>query len=263
MPIMAYTEKHFGKNSNAFGFGADRGMGWPLDPYPGHGLRDVIVNSQLNFSALNPELFGWSAGSLLLVALGLFAGRLRGNDLLMLVAIAAVFVAHAFYWFSGGPDFGARYWHLMFAPLLILAARGIEFLEARISPGHAAAVIAALCGLTLATYLPWRAIDKYHRYLRMAPDVRELAEKHRFGRSLVLVRGEEFPDYGSAAVYNPLDWNGTGPVYAHDKSPEVRAALLKAYAGRPVWILDGPSLSPDGRFRVAAGPTPAHELANH
>jgi hypothetical protein len=175
----------------------------------------------------------------------------------MLAAIAAVFVAHAFYWYGGGPDFGARYWHLMLLPLVVLTARGIEQFAARTEPFRAGAVVVSLCALSLLVYMPWRALDKYHGYLRMRPDIRALAAAHGFGRSLVLVRGERFPDYESAAVYNPLDWNAAAPVYALDKSPEIRARLIQAFPDRPVWIVDGPTRTSNGRFRVVAGPLQA------
>ena len=45
-PVMAYFDRIFGPGSNALGFGANRGFNWSsgLDPYPGHGVRDVLVN---------------------------------------------------------------------------------------------------------------------------------------------------------------------------------------------------------------------------
>ena len=47
-PIQAYTDKHYGPDSNAIGFGPERGLPWPLDPYPGHSPRDAVVNANLN-----------------------------------------------------------------------------------------------------------------------------------------------------------------------------------------------------------------------
>ena len=96
-------------------------------------------------------------------------------------------------------------------------------------------------------------MGKYRHYRGMRPDVRYLAKEHDFGRSLVLVRGARHPDYASAAVYNPIDLHANEPIYAWDASPEIRAALLKAYADRPVWILDGPSLT-GAAYRIVAGP---------
>src|SRR5262249_54215865 len=117
----------------------------------------------------------------------------------------------------------------------------------------------SLCALTLVNYFPWRAIDKYHHYLRMRPDVLRLARQYDFGKSLVLIRGERFPDYMSAAVYNPLDLRAAAPVYAWDRNPEVRAKALKAYADRKVWIIEGPSITGAG-FKVVEGPLVAREL---
>jgi hypothetical protein len=47
--IMALTDKYRGSNSNAFGSGADRGMGWAMDPSPGHG-PSTMVNANFIFS---------------------------------------------------------------------------------------------------------------------------------------------------------------------------------------------------------------------
>jgi hypothetical protein len=93
----------------------------------------------------------------------------------------------------------------------------------------------------------------------MRPDIRRLAAQHAFGESLVLVRGRRFPDYASAAAYNPVDLRAPAPIYVWDRSPEVRKAVLEAYRGRRVWIVAGPSETGDG-FIVERGPVPAAEL---
>lgn len=260
-PIMRYMDEHHGRNSNAYGFGADRGMGWATDAYPGHTPFESLINDELNGSSLNTELFGWSTGSLALMALLVFSGGARKPDLLMLAACCVTVVAYMPYWGNGGGDFGARYWFVMLVPCAALTARGLERLEGWL--GHegredarATAAVAALCALALLTYFPWRSFDKYYHYLRMRPDVLTLARENHFGRSLVLVRGESFPDYASAGVYNPIDLHADAPVYGWDRSPEVRAALLHAYSDRPVWILDGPSLTGAG-YRIASGPLQA------
>jgi hypothetical protein len=93
----------------------------------------------------------------------------------------------------------------------------------------------------------------------MRPDVRVLAQDYHFGRSLVLVRGEQFPDYASAAVYNPLNLQANAPVYAWDRDRAVHDQVLQVYADRPVWIVEGPTITHAG-FRVAAGPLKAAAL---
>jgi hypothetical protein len=282
-PLTAYFDQRYGRGTNAFGFGPERGVGWGIDPFPGHGPLDALVNAGLNVFSINIELLGWSTGSLLLAALVIVSGRWSTADRLMLACLVAVAGAHSFYWFSGGPDFGARYWFLALVPLLALTVSGIRLLEQKLERQRAPAAraldpvagdsadtrigedasresggtrilvaVLALCALTMLNYVPWRAVDKYHHYRGMRPDVRALAQTHGFGKSLVLVSGKR-RDYASAAVYNPLDLRDDAPVYAWDRSPAVRAAVLRAYPERPVWIVRGPTLTGRG-FSVVAGP---------
>jgi hypothetical protein len=66
-PLNAYIDEHFGPGRNDYGFGPNRGFGWPLDPNPGHSPVDALINANLNSSSLNAELFGWSTGFLLIL----------------------------------------------------------------------------------------------------------------------------------------------------------------------------------------------------
>ena len=267
-PLNAYIDKHYGSGRNDFGFGPNRGLGWGLQPFPGHSPLGALINANLNISSLNIELFGWSTGSLLLILLVVFAGMKHRSDYLMISVIVSIFGAHIFYWFSGGPDFGARYWYLMLVPCIALAVRGIWFIERAFESGSVGSAdqsarvmvaVLSLCIFTLVNYFPWRAIDKYHHYLRMRPDIPHLAKDYGFGKSLVLIRGDWHPDYESAAAYNSLDLHSNAPVYAWDRNPEVRAKLLSAYSDRQVWIVDGPSLTRGG-FKVSEGPLSARIL---
>ncbi len=261
-PIVKYNDEVYGAGSNALGFGDNRGYGWALDPYPGHHLPDVAVNTNLNCFQLNVELFGWSTGSLILIICLCFFGRFRQSDRIMITAVLAVIAIHALYWFSGGPDFGARYWFLMIVPCAVLTVRGGEALVARLSSSPSAAVDAStrigiaascLCASSLLVFVPWRAVDKYYHYLNMRPDVRQLSKEHHFGRSIVVVRGDAHPDYASAAAYNALDFDFDGPIYARDRGADSMSRLFAAYADRPIWFIDGPSVTGRG-FRVLEGP---------
>ena len=256
-PLMAYTDAMYGKDVNALGFGANRGIGWPgLDPLPGHGVIDVLINANLNGYQVSVELLGWGVGSLLVVALLLFSGRLTRGDWWMLAAIGLIVGLHSFYWFSGGPDFGARYWYLIIVPCIALAARGIVVLSSGATAEAGSRIqlgALALCVTTVSAFVPWRAVDKYYHYRRMEPGVERLAHEHGFGSSLVLVRGRRHPDYASAAVYNPLDLRAAEPIYVWDRSPEVRSEVLRAYPDRAVWIVGGPTVTGRG-FDVLAGP---------
>jgi len=264
-PLVAYTDRMYGPGTNALGFGPNRGLGWSgLDPLPGHGFADVMINGNLNLYGVNIELLGWAGGSLLIVLIGLLGARLGRSDRWMALVAATVIGAHSFYWFSGGPDYGARYWFLILLPLLALAARGIETLRDRLRayPGGPARVHFAALGLaviTMSVFVPWRSIDKYRDYRGMRPDMRRIAAETDFGRGLVLIRGRKFPDYASAAVLNPLDLQAAQPVYAHDAGPETRRRLVAAFPDRPVWIVDGPERT-DGGYSIVAGPLAAGQV---
>ena len=266
-PLMAYTDSIYGTGSNALGFGANRGLGWPgLDPFPGHGVIDVLVNGNLNAYSLTIELLGWGTGSLLALLLLLLPVSLKRADKWMLIPVAAIIGVHSFYWFSGGPDFGARYWYLIIIPCIALAARGVVMLGERLqtlgAPDADTRVLAGamvLMATALISFFPWRAMDKYYHYRNMRPDVRELASERDFGRSVVLVRGKRHPDYASAAIYNPLDMRSDAPVYVWDRDAPITRQALEAYRDRQVWILDGPTRTGRG-FRVVAGPVRAEDL---
>jgi hypothetical protein len=261
-PLEAYYEEYFGPKANALGFGPERGLGWAIDPFPGHSPLDALVNANLNTFAVNIELFGWSTGSLFIIILFLFSGQIRRNDWLMFIAILGVLGVYSLYWFAGGPDFGARYWYLILIPLVAVTALGIQWLEKSIETGaltsgvmgtRITVMVLSLCFLSVVNFFPWRAIDKYYHYREMRPDIRSLAKSYDFGKSLVLIRGTSETDYLSAWVYNPLDPRADAPVYAWDKNLEVSAKVMAAYPDRPVWIVDGPSVTMAG-YRLIEGP---------
>jgi hypothetical protein len=265
-PIMAYTDALYGPGRNDLGFGPNRGMGWPgLDPLPGHGPADVAINANFNLFQINTELLGWGTGSLLVLLVWLASRRLHRPDWMMLAIIAVVTGLHSFYYFSGGPDFGARYWYLVIIPCLALTARGIEYLEGeaeRAVSGGAPRVLAGagvLAAVTLLVFIPWRALDKYYHYRGMRPDIRRIAAAHPLQDGIVLIRGKRHPDYASAMAYNPVDVATPRPLYAWDRSPAIRRELAAAYPGRAFWIVDGPTVTGNG-YRLVAGPLTGAQL---
>lgn len=260
LPLTAYATTHYPSRSNDLGFGPERGWGWTgLDPFPGHDAKDAAINAALNLSAVNVELFGWACGSLVFI-LVLFSGKLKSSDHKMLAAILAIICFLSLYWFSGGPDFGARYWFLMIVPLVALTARGIESAgsfeaghqtQFPVAAARSLALAAILCVMSVVTFVPWRAVDKYYHYRGMRPDVREIAKNLSLRNSLVLVEGNRHPDFASAAAYEPPGFEAGAPVYAWARTPEIATQVISAFPGRDVWILEGPSLTGAG-YRVVA-----------
>ena len=264
-PMMAYIDRLYGKGANDYGFGKDRGMGWALDPNPGHSPLDGIINTSLNVSATNVELFGWSVGSLVLVYVFVLRGRFLVADRLMLSLIALTWLAYFFNYYSGGPDFGARYWFLMIAPLVSLTARAILSFErpagmvgaGEITPprynSRLLTGVALLGASAWLVFVPWRAVDKYRYFRGMRPDLVDIRKRHAFGRGLVLITGQEFPDFASATTYNPLDLGADVPIYARRTKPVTDSAVISAFPDRVVWFVDGPSVTGHA-FLVRTGP---------
>ncbi|MBV7327907.1 glycosyltransferase family 39 protein [Chloroflexi bacterium TSY] len=267
-PLSKYYVDYFGPKANALGFGSERGLGWAIDAFPGHSPFEAIINSSLNVFSINIELFGWSTGSLILVLLLIFSGRWQKKDYLWFAPIVLIPMVYGLYWFNGGPDFGARYWYLVLIPLVVLTIRGMQQLSKQlanndmhsgfIDPRVMVAVL-SLGIFSLINFSPWRAVDKYYHYRGMQPGITELAQQHSFGSSLVLIRGNS-DDYQSTWLNNPLDPFAEVPIYAWDQGPEIRAKLAKAYTERPVWIVDGPSVTGTG-FTLIEGPITSLQLA--
>ncbi|MBP6214171.1 MAG: hypothetical protein KA447_14120 [Pyrinomonadaceae bacterium] len=268
LPIDFYYAKYSGPHSNAFGFGPDRGLGWGLDAFPGHSPFEAAINTALNVFQLNTELFGWGIGSLLFATLFLFSGTLAKKDLWAPLSILAIAGGYSLYWYHGGPDFGARYWFLCIIPLIVMTVRGFEWLAKSFQTANASSwrydpraviVLATLCIISLISYIPWRASDKYYRYLEMQPGISRFSRQFDSEKSLVLIRGNEHPDYQSAWIYNPIDFDGGGTLYAFDKSPKILTELLKKYSDRKIWVVNGPTIA-NGEYRIESGPLDASEM---
>lgn len=263
-PITKYFDEKYYPGCNRLGFGADIGnVGWTgLDPLPGHGPLDAAINANQNMYMLNFDLFGWSYGSLIFVVLVLLWGKRCASDRIFLGLIIAIVGGHSFYWFSGGPDIGARYWYQALLPLVVLTVRGVEAVREQLSAAGSAAahrlwmLVALASAVAFINVVPWRALDKYHHYRGMRADIRKLSRDHDFGHSLVLIRSASanpFPEYSSAAIFNPPSLDRPGTIYARDLGPQRSAALREHFADRAIWIVAAPSLTGEG-MRVMAGP---------
>ena len=104
---LKWSDQTWYPGGDRIGFGSNIGnVGWPhIDPLPGHGPVDVVVNANKNFYMANFELFGWSFGSLVFVALMVLLGTRQKADWIFMALAVAVVAGHSVYWFSGGPDF--------------------------------------------------------------------------------------------------------------------------------------------------------------
>jgi 4-amino-4-deoxy-L-arabinose transferase-like glycosyltransferase len=265
-PMARYFDDHWYSGANRLGFGPDIGnVGWEhIDPFPGHGILDVIVNTHQNLYLLNFESFGWSFGSIPFVLLLLLWRQWNRADWLSLIIVLATITGNSFYFFSGAPDFGARYWYQVLIPLGVLTVRGIQELQRRCASTEqtplagprvgAFVVLASL--VALINFLPWRSLGKYNHYRGVRSDIMRLAQEYNFGHSLVFVREEDKSDYPSTFIFNPPNLNSTGTIYVRDIGPAGRAAVAQNFPDRPHWIVAGSSVL-GGPFTLVSGPLPA------
>ncbi len=260
-PIQHYFDHSFYPGCNTLGFGRDKGnIGWGNDVFPGHSPFEAAVNANLNLNLLDIELFGWACGSLLLLVVAAVWGRRIVSVQPFATLAALTILSTIVYWYSGA-DLGPRYWFQCLVPFAVFTAVGAGAAATRlgIPIGRMALFVLLASILGALSVVPWRAANKYHNYRRLSPAVGRLAAEYRFGRSLVLVRGDRNTDYACAAIYNPVDLTADAPVYAWESGPDAAAQLRAAFPDRPVWIIAGPTVTGRG-FEVLARPSPSNAI---
>lgn len=259
-PQMAWTDRRWGVGVDRLGFGS--GIGIPewrqIDPLPGHGAADVVLNANKNAFMANVELFGWASGSLILAYLTLAVGPWRRSDGLCLAIVGVFVLGYSFWWFSGGPDLGPRYWYPLLVPLAALSVRGACLLAESVSLSNAGARVGAMIAVASlsasATMIPWRAATKHYRYREIGGQVRELAAKRGFGRDLIFVRSAARSDYQAAFNLNPPTLDSPRAIYAYDAGPEHRAAVVSHFPDHRVWVIGRQAPGRFSDFDVLSGP---------
>jgi len=132
----------------------------------------------------------------------------------------------------------------------VCAARGVQELRRRCSEAggshtdslRIAALVAAVCFISVVNYFPWRSLDKYHLFWGISGEMRRFAAGRHFGNGLVFIRAADDVDYISAMLVNPPTLDSPGPIFARDLGPESRAAIARRFPDRPVWIVAAPVL---------------------
>ncbi|HYC77464.1 MAG TPA: glycosyltransferase family 39 protein [Planctomycetota bacterium] len=277
-PINAYVDRLWYPGANRLGFGEDVGnppKSWRLlDPYPGHGARDVALNTNQNLYTLDVELHGWPIGSLAAIACAVCLRR-RTRPFLpieryAILTAAVLWAGYSLYWFSGGTDFGPRYWYLMLPSALLLGAGGVRRCVAAFAAPRAgasdaatsgdaarrvAAALVALVAFGVFVFVPWRGWRRYVEYRGFHSDYARLARSPELEGALVFVETapDATSDRDSARVLTSPFFTSADPaerrrpVFARSLGPDADRALSAALPERPVVRLRGRSLSKSGR----------------
>ncbi len=257
-PTNTYIAKIWPGSTNRLGFGPEVGnppTKWGLlDPIPGHGWRDVLLNSNQNIANLNVELFGWTTGSLFLIGLFFFLSKKTSSlDRLALTSIVVLGAAYNLYWFSGGPDFGPRYWFSMLVPVAWLSARGAGHLVRKLAASDTAAygrvfvVAAVLLIASLGVFVSWRIVGRYHDYRGFHSDYRDMLEAGDFSvpaasntlSPVVFVSTPSEVDYGCAFLLNQFPLSADNPIFVRDLGVAANARVMMAFPGKPAIFVDG------------------------
>lgn len=239
-PLDAYLVELWGAGANAFGFGDRVGPpgGWgALDLSPGHTPAEGLVNTLNNLSALQFEMMGWLAGSLILVLLwAAIATRRTRFDRAMVIVVLVTIAAMFPYWFAGSFYIGPRYWFLAAFPLIHLSARGAVALDARLTeagqPGRVGPALILLAVFSALVFTPWRGVTKYYEYGNYNARIAQADRAGTFGNAVVLVTGKQDP--GSYLYLNRPGLPADRPIFVADTGTLDEAAIRAAYPGRPL-----------------------------
>jgi uncharacterized membrane protein YhaH (DUF805 family) len=254
-----WMDRAWGPGTDRLGFGSDIGnRAWPnIDPLPGHGVVDVVLNFNKNLFQTNVDLFGWGCGSLVFALFYLVSRRREPRDWYVVATALAFPLGYSAYWFSGGPDHGARYWYLVLVPLVVLTVRGLQSVAAGSDApsGRGLGTVAALASLlALAVFVPWRATTKYHHFRDVSREPARVAAAHGVRDALVFVRSPLREDYQSAFNLNPPALSGRGNIFARYLDAGSRVRVADAFPDRAVWVFARDSAS--GASWVVTGPFP-------
>ena len=269
-PLNAYYDVYWGPDSNALGFGPDRGAipDWGnVDVFPGHSPVEALINAHQNLSEVNSSFLGWGGASLFFACVYILWGKWTPLAAAMLTIIIATAVLYSLYWFYGGFYAGARYWFLMLVPLLILTALGIItcirefhrlFPEAMVARRVGFAV-AALCLCSLFAFNSWLAFNRYPGINGHHGDYSQLARQDRFRNALVFISMESPQEYGSALWLNDFSKNSQSPIFAKDLGPASNRQVAAAYPGRKIFFVNGRS-EKQPHVTITRGPMSLEDL---
>jgi hypothetical protein len=244
----------FAPGCNALGFGPDRGCFRTWGSY-GYTARKAVRNL-----AVNAVLAGclWLGTPLaLLLALAPFAWReLRSPAFVTWSLVAAILLGYSLYWYDGA-CFGARFWHVALAPVVILTALAAARVLKSVGFGP---------GLGLLLLLPMASrltgtLPELHRYWGVDDRFVRLEERWDRGEALVLVayRGEILATHprqttAQDLLVGPHRWRADwflvgGPLHFEEYQPALVDAVERRYPHRPVWIYEMAADPSEDRFR--------------
>ena len=268
-PINQYISELWGEGRNGYGFSPNVGPpNWGnVNLYPGHSLLEALIHFQNNLYYLNFEFLGWGIGSLGLALIFVLWGKWTRIHLYLAVITAMTIILYSMYWFAGSFYIGPRYWFLMFIPLIVFSASGIETLSGRLAgafpdtnaPQRVGAVVTVLGLMAVAVFTSWLGANKYPEMRGYHTDYRQLSVMPDFKNALIFVTSESDAEFGSAVVNNDPTFSSERPIFARNLDPKTNIALAQAFPERQVYFVDGRNGRLDA-INIMSGPLSVSEL---
>jgi hypothetical protein len=248
-PIEAYFDALWHPGANRMGFGPDIGPAnrWGgLDLFAGHSPLEAAISAQYAAYILNADLLGWGVGSLSLAIAMMLWGRWRTLEFALAGVILATAAAFALYWFNDSFYIGPRYWFLMFAPLVVLSAKGLTAVGARLAEGwgptaqtRLAVAVAVLCCFGSLAFTSWRGTLRYFDFRGFTADYRRVADAADLDGALVFVAAGSETDFSSAFARNDPTLPPDAPIFLLDLGPERNREAALALPGRRIVHVEG------------------------
>ena len=249
-PMNQYIGEFWYPGANRLGFGKDIGPPnqWNrIDLYPGHNVREALVNFQQNSYSMNFELFGWGIGSLSIFLAHILWGRWTRHDICMLAIIAVITSVYSLYWFSGSFYIGPRYWFMTFLPIISITASGIRTLickfrsiqDVTLPIQKFGFIFIILCVVSMSSFLTWRGISRYYEFRGFHTDYRDILAENNLDNSLIFVKSGSKSDFASAFMYNSPGLSGSGPIFARDLGSKSNRAIAGAFPDRSIYYING------------------------
>lgn len=245
-----YINDHWYPGANRLGFGPDIGpptLWGKLDLYKGHSFFESIVHLQHNSYMLNFDLFGWGIGSLCLVFIHMIWGTWHVFEKYMLAIVIILIVAYSLYWFSGSFYIGPRYWFVVFFPLTVISAAGINTLINVFTPhdnnslviSKVVTIFIVLSIITIISFTPWRSTTRYYEFRNYHSDFRNMVNDNDLQNSIIFISNASEMDFGSAFILSDPTFTSSAPIFAYDKGHKNNISLAKHFPERNIYYAQG------------------------
>jgi hypothetical protein len=233
---------------------------WPYDSVGfgpqygqhGHTLKEGIDNVRADLAAFNEMSLGWPVWWGIpalwgVVGVGLALAPRSRWELFLLLAMAALMLAHATYWTRSAGLYGPRYFAEAMPFVWIPAARGLLKLgRTRLARWAVLALLAVWISWNVGFLLPAHLAQGRNLYNISRADAK-LVQVADLQNALVFVSAGYWTDYARLSWLNAPNLAGGAVVFARERDVPSNLKVAEQFPGRAVYSFDrnrSPALQP-------------------